>query len=120
MCSAFFIDAVLRSALGEKRNPNQSAECFTYIAALEKPQVQFRQRSRNSGSLLGLSTLTRTREAEPLVVTRECRDTGAWMVSRSAAPSSLYDDSAIDLEELFRVCRTGPELWDSVSSLLHA
>lgn len=51
------------------------------------------------------------------MVTWECRDAGAWMASRSAASSSLYDDSAINLEELFRVFRTGPELWGWIFSL---
>lgn len=63
--------------------------------------------------------MTPTEEAELLLVTWECGDRGVWMVSRSAASSSHYDDSAIKLEELFRVCRSGPELWDSVSSLVH-
>lgn len=107
--------------LENKLKKTQGAECLRYIAALEKPQVQFRQRSRNSGSA-GVELADHCGGVDPN--TRGGASSGRLgvsqpgrLVSRSAAPSSLYDDSAINLEELFR---TGPELWDSVSSLFRA
>lgn len=105
----------------ENKEKTQTKVLNVYRASLLWKSLKFSS-DKDPGILvlLGLSPPTTAEHTDPN--TRGGASSGhlgvsqpGRLVSRSAAPSSLYDDSAINLEELFRA---GPELWDS--SLFHA